>query len=175
MLAQSSCVCVYIYIYIYMYYVCVCVHVCMLVIMQHVQHARESLYMFLMRDEKEERKKQARSNKQTRQRNTAHTRQSLFLEKMSCLGWDSNPRHSTRTCTCTAGCFYACLQPRKLVYVYTCSAALTTEQCVSALESVAGSARLPSTACSCSTTAEPRRTAVLCQPGHWGVPPPGPS
>ena len=36
-----------------------------------------------MRDEKEERKKQARSNKQTRQ--------SLFLRKMSCLGWDSNP------------------------------------------------------------------------------------
>ena len=43
-----------------------------------------------MRDEKEERKKQARSNKQTRQSNTAHPRQSLFLEKMSCLGWDSN-------------------------------------------------------------------------------------
>ena len=39
-----------------------------------------------MRDEKEERKKQARSNKQTRQSNTAHPRQSLFLEKMSCLG-----------------------------------------------------------------------------------------
>ena len=35
-----------------------------------------------MRDEKEERKKQARSNKQTRQSNTAHPRQSLFLEKM---------------------------------------------------------------------------------------------
>ena len=32
-----------------------------------------------MRDEKEERKKQARSNKQTRQSNTAHPRQSLFL------------------------------------------------------------------------------------------------
>ena len=47
-----------------------------------------------MRDEKEERKKQARSNKQTRQSNTAHPRQSLFLEKMSCLRWDSNPRHS---------------------------------------------------------------------------------
>ena len=46
-----------------------------------------------MRDEKEERKKQARSNKQTRQSNTAHPRQSLFLEKMSCLRWDSNPRH----------------------------------------------------------------------------------
>ena len=30
------------------------------------------IYMFLMRDEKEERKKQARSNKQTRQSNTAH-------------------------------------------------------------------------------------------------------
>ena len=53
-----------------------------------------------MRDEKEERKKQARSNKQTRQSNTAHPRQSLFLEKMSCLRWDSNPRHShVRTCT----------------------------------------------------------------------------
>ena len=39
-----------------------------------------------MRDEKEERKKQARANKQTRQTNTAHPRQSLFLEKMSCLG-----------------------------------------------------------------------------------------
>ena len=45
-----------------------------------------------MRDEKEGRKKQARSNKQTRQSNTAHPRQSL---KMSCLGWDSNPRHYT--------------------------------------------------------------------------------
>ena len=31
-----------------------------------------------MRDEKEERKKQARSNKQTRQSNTAHPMQSLF-------------------------------------------------------------------------------------------------
>ena len=36
-----------------------------------------------MRDEKEGRKKQARSNKQTRQSNTAHPRQSLFLRKMS--------------------------------------------------------------------------------------------
>ena len=48
--------------------------------------------MFLMRDEKEERKKQARSNKQTRQSNTAHPRQSLFLEKMSC--------HVHVQCTC---------------------------------------------------------------------------
>ena len=47
----------------------------------------------LMRDEKEERRKQARSNKQTRQSNTAHTRKSFFLRKISCLGWDSNPRH----------------------------------------------------------------------------------
>ena len=56
------------------------------------------MYMYihvLMRDEKEGRKKQARSNKQTRQSNTAHPRQSLYL-KMSCLGWDSNPRHSTQ-------------------------------------------------------------------------------
>ena len=34
-----------------------------------------------MRDEKEERKKQARSNKQTRQSNTAHPRQSLGGEE----------------------------------------------------------------------------------------------
>ena len=64
----------------------------------------KNMYMFLMRDEKEERKKQARSNKQTRQSNTAHPRQSLFLEKMSCLRWDSNPRHSilqTERSTCT--------------------------------------------------------------------------
>ena len=40
-----------------------------------------------MRDEKEERKKQARSNKQTRQSNTAHPMQSPFLEKMSYLGY----------------------------------------------------------------------------------------
>ena len=47
------------------------------------------------------RKKEAtRSNKQTRQSNAAHPRQSLFLEKMSCLRWDSNPRHSIlKTCT----------------------------------------------------------------------------
>ena len=32
------------------------------------------------------------TNKQTRQSNTAHPRQSLFLEKMSCLRWDSNPQ-----------------------------------------------------------------------------------
>ena len=45
--------------------------------------------MFLMRDEKEERKKQARSNKQTRQSNTAHVPKTvMFLEKMSFLGWD---------------------------------------------------------------------------------------
>ena len=45
-----------------------------------------------MRDEKEERKKQARSNKQTRQSNTAHPRQSIhvhaahFSMKIYCLG-----------------------------------------------------------------------------------------
>ena len=66
----------------------------------HVNYMYMCIYMymhvrFLMRDEKKERKKQARSNKQTRQSNTAHPRQSLFLRKMTCLGWDSNPRHST--------------------------------------------------------------------------------
>ena len=41
----------------------------------------------LMRDEKEGKKKQARSNKQ-QGKATANPRQSLFLRKMSCLGWD---------------------------------------------------------------------------------------
>ena len=36
-----------------------------------------------MRDEKEERKKQARSNKQTRQSNTAHPRQYMIYVTMS--------------------------------------------------------------------------------------------
>ena len=40
-----------------------------------------------MRDEKEERKKQARSNKQTRQSNTAHPRQSFFLENLHVHVW----------------------------------------------------------------------------------------
>ena len=44
----------------------------------------------------EGRKKEASKVKQIiRQSNTAHPRQSLFLRKMSCFGWDSNPRHST--------------------------------------------------------------------------------
>ena len=37
----------------------------------------------------EMRRKEERSKQTTRQRNTAHPRQSLFLRKMSCLGWDS--------------------------------------------------------------------------------------
>ena len=45
-------------------------------------HERSRVHVHvLMRDEKEERKKRARSNKQTRQSNTTHSRQSLFLEK----------------------------------------------------------------------------------------------
>ena len=52
-----------------------------------------------MRDER--RKKEASKVKQTtRQSNTAHPRQSLFLRKMSCLRWDSNPRHSTLVLSC---------------------------------------------------------------------------
>ena len=48
-----------------------------------------------MRDEKEERKKQARSNKQTRQSNTAHPRQSLFLEHVQV-----HNTHVGIQCTC---------------------------------------------------------------------------
>ena len=47
-------------------------------------------------------KKEASKVKQkTRQSNTAHPRQSLFLEKMSCLRWDSNPRHSILQTECS--------------------------------------------------------------------------
>ena len=54
----------------------------------NIAHTQVHVYMHvLMRDEKEERKKQARSNKQTKA--TQHTQGShFFLRKMSCLGWD---------------------------------------------------------------------------------------
>ena len=53
--------------------------------------------LYSMRDAKEGRKKEASKVKQTtRQSNTAHPRQLFnFLRKISCLRWDSNPRHST--------------------------------------------------------------------------------
>ena len=51
------------------------------------------MYMFL-NERWEGRKKEASKVKQTRQSNTAHPRQSLFLEKTSCFRWDSNPQHS---------------------------------------------------------------------------------
>ena len=57
------------------------------------------MYMFLMRDEKEERKKQARSNKQTRQSNTAHPRQSLVRSPITAC--------ACKTCVCLkCGCVY---------------------------------------------------------------------
>ena len=61
-------------------------------ILANILTDREScMYMFL-NERCEGRKKEASKVKQTtRQSNTAHPRQSLFLEKMSCLGWD---------CTC---------------------------------------------------------------------------
>ena len=46
------------------------------------KHSVLSIHV-LMRDEKEERKKRTRSNKQTRQSNTAHPTQLLSLRKMS--------------------------------------------------------------------------------------------
>ena len=47
-----------------------------------------------MRDEKEGRKKQAKSNKQ-QGKATQHTQGSHFSLHLSCLGWDSNPQHYT--------------------------------------------------------------------------------
>ena len=58
------------------------------------KHQTEYIHV-LMRDEKEGREKQARSNKQ-QGKATQHTQDSHFSQgKMSCLGWNSNPRHST--------------------------------------------------------------------------------
>ena len=49
----------------------------------------------LMRDEEGRKKEVSKIKQTTRQSNTANPRQSLFLRKMNCLGWDSNLRHST--------------------------------------------------------------------------------
>ena len=49
-------------------------------------------YMFYEKEgKKEERRKKegSRVKQTTRESNTAHPRQSFFLRKMSCLGWDS--------------------------------------------------------------------------------------
>ena len=48
-----------------------------------------------MRDEEGRKKEASKVKRTTRQSNTAHPRQSLFLRKMSNLEWDSNPRYST--------------------------------------------------------------------------------
>ena len=45
------------------------------------------------RDEKEGRKKQGQTNNKAKQHSTPKA--VTFPRKMSCLGWDSNPRHST--------------------------------------------------------------------------------
>ena len=55
---------------------------------------RTSIYVYTC-TYRDERKKQARSNKQTRQSDTAHPRQSLFLEKMSCLRCTYNYKNYT--------------------------------------------------------------------------------
>ena len=57
-------------------------------------NTKPSICMFL-NERREGRKKEASKVKQTNKQSiTAHPRQSLFLEKMSCFRWDSNPRHS---------------------------------------------------------------------------------
>ena len=47
--------------------------------------------------------------------NTAYPRQSLFLRKMSCLGWDSNPRHSIHSRQSALPLSYM-----YIIYMYTC-------------------------------------------------------
>ena len=47
-----------------------------------------------MRDKEGRKKEASKAMQTTKQSNTTHPRQSLFQRRMSCLGWDSNPRHS---------------------------------------------------------------------------------
>ena len=57
-----------------------------------------NVWLYMLMRYADGRKKEASKVKQTtRQSNTVHPRQSLFLKKKSCLGWDSNPRHSIRS------------------------------------------------------------------------------
>ena len=64
--------------------------------LQHIRYIHVHVHCTCCNERWEGRKKEASKIKQTtRQSNTAHPRQSLFLRRMSCLGWDSNPRHST--------------------------------------------------------------------------------
>ena len=55
----------------------------------------------LMRGEERWKKEASKVKQTTRQSNTTHPRQSLFQRKMSCLGWDSNPRHSRQSALLT--------------------------------------------------------------------------
>ena len=57
-------------------------------------NTKTNIYIYICTCFNEYNEKEGRK-KQTRQSNIAHPRQSLFLRKMSCLRWDSNPRHST--------------------------------------------------------------------------------
>ena len=70
-----------------------CVH-----LLCHIFFLSCTLYNFVNERCRRKRKKQARSNKQTRQSNTTHPRQSLFQRKMSCLGWDMYMYTPTLTC-----------------------------------------------------------------------------
>ena len=65
-------------------------------------------YIHVKRDE-EGRKREASKVEQTiKQSNTTHPRQSHFQRKMSCLRWDSTPRHSACTCMMVVYSAYSC-------------------------------------------------------------------
>ena len=76
-------------IHVYVYVYCT-LHPC--VYTRSVNHMYCTCTVYTCFNERREgRKKETNKVKQTtRQSNTTHPRQSLFLIKMSCLGWDSN-------------------------------------------------------------------------------------
>ena len=110
----ATCICTLLYMSVCYVYMHTLIHVCMLYAHFYTLCVCYSIITFihvLMRDEKEGRKKQARSNKQ-QGKATQHTQGSHFpLRKMSCLGWDSNPRHSTCTCVDTGVNKQGCVVP----------------------------------------------------------------
>ena len=70
------------------------VHVLTTIYMYIHVHVHAGIHV-IMRDarRKEERSKQGETNNKAKQHSTPKA--VTFLNKMSCLGWDSNPQHST--------------------------------------------------------------------------------
>ena len=66
---------------------------------------------------KEERSKKSQTNNKAKQHSTRTQGSSFFVRKMSCLGWDSNPRHYTLDMYMYIHCTSVSLAVFQVVYV----------------------------------------------------------